>query len=66
MYVLGKTYKVPTLVIGKNGKAKMKKVKVFDLLDEKGVRTVETGIAKKERPFYKEFIKLAEKEGETL
>ena len=65
LYRLGKVYKVPTLVVS-NGKSRMKKVKVFDLLDEKGVRTVETGIAKKERKFYKQFIKLAEKEGAVL
>jgi len=64
MYVIGKVYKVDCLVV-KNGKAKMKKLKVFDLQDETG-RNVETGIAKSERPFYKEFIKLAKKEGAVL
>jgi len=64
MYVLGKVYKVNTLVV-RNGKSKMKKLKVFDLRDESG-RNVETGIAKKERPFYKKFIRLAEKEGAVL
>ncbi len=65
MYVLGKVYEVSTLIIGKNGKAKMKKVKLFDLRDESG-RNVETGIAKKERKFYKKYVRLVEKEGETL
>jgi len=64
-YVLGKVYKVDTLVFKKNGKGRMKKLKLFDLLDANGY-TVEKGIAKKERPFYKEFIALADQEGATL
>ena len=64
-YVLGKVYKVDTLVFKKNGKGRMKKLKLFDLLDANGY-VVEKGIAKKERPFYKEFIALADQEGATL
>ena len=65
MYVLGKVYKVPTLVVSKAGKTKMKKIKYFNLQDEVG-RDIETRIPKSERKFYKAFIALADKEGEIL
>lgn len=60
-YVVGKLYKVDMLVV-KKGKSKMKKRKVFDLLDAGG-RRVEAAIAKKERPFYKQFVGLLNEEG---
>jgi hypothetical protein len=65
-YIVGKVYRVDTLVVcRKSGKRKMKKRKRFDLLSEDG-RTVESGIPKKERKFYKQFIALANKEGAIL
>lgn len=65
MYTIGKLYKVSTLVIGKTGKSKMRKLKYFDLLDETG-RVVGPRIPKKERKFYRQFIALANEEGVQL
>lgn len=64
-YKVGKVYKVNTLVITKKGKKKMRKRKVFDLFGDSGM-CVDAALPKKERPFYQEFIALANEEGVSI